>query len=84
LTVKQGGNPNLKPETSRQRTVGLVFQPTRDMQFSADFWRVRIDGQIGIPDADRAADVTGTTVLATGSGGPPDKWVASKPASGRQ
>jgi iron complex outermembrane receptor protein len=57
LTVKQGGNTNLKPEESRQTTLGLVFQPNRDWQFSLDLWRVKMDKQIGIPDADaRLAD----------------------------
>ncbi len=52
LTVKQGGNTRLKAEESRNTTFGLVFQPNRDWQLSVDLWRIKIDGQIGIPDAD--------------------------------
>ena len=52
LTVFQGGNRNLTPEKSRQRTIGLIFQPTRDLQVSMDLWRIRVKDQIVIPDAD--------------------------------
>jgi iron complex outermembrane recepter protein len=57
LTVKQGGNTNLKPEESRQRSLGIVFQPTKDIQIGVDLWNIRMEKQIGIPDADaRLAD----------------------------
>jgi iron complex outermembrane receptor protein len=52
LTVKQGGNPNLKPEESKGSVVGLVFQPTKDIQISVDVWNIKMEKQIGIPDAD--------------------------------
>lgn len=41
-----GGNPNLKPETSKTLTVGMVFQPTRDFQFSVDYWKIQLKDQI--------------------------------------
>ncbi len=52
LTVKQGGNPNLKPEQSRSTSLGIVFQPTRDINIAIDLWKVKLEKQIGIPDAD--------------------------------
>lgn len=52
LQVNQGGNPNLRPEKSRQTNIGLVFTPNRDWTFSLDVWRIKMDDQIGIPDAD--------------------------------
>lgn len=52
LTVKQGGNPNLKPEESKQTVIGLVFQPNRDVQIGLDVWNIKMEKQIGIPDAD--------------------------------
>ena len=52
LTVKQGGNRNLKPEESRQQSLGIVFQPTRDVSVSVDLWKIRLKKQIAIPDAD--------------------------------
>ena len=33
-------NPNLKPEKSRQQSVGLVFQPTRHSSLSVDYWAI--------------------------------------------
>ena len=37
----RGGNPNLKPEKSKQLTVGLVFEPTRTASVSLDYWRIK-------------------------------------------
>jgi hypothetical protein len=33
-------NPKLKPEKSRQQSVGLVFQPTRHSSLSVDYWAI--------------------------------------------
>jgi iron complex outermembrane recepter protein len=52
LTVLQGGNRNLKPESSKQSNIGLVLQPTKDMTISIDLWRIRQKDGIAIPDAD--------------------------------
>lgn len=41
-----GGNPNLKPETSTTFTLGMVFQPTKDFQFSVDYWNIELKDQI--------------------------------------
>ena len=41
-----GGNPDLKPEESNQRSIGFVLTPTRDLTFSVDAWAVKIDGKI--------------------------------------
>ena len=37
---RQGGNPDLKPETSKQWTVGFVVSPTNWLSFSADLWEI--------------------------------------------
>jgi iron complex outermembrane receptor protein len=34
-------NPNLKPETSRNITVGTTFKPTRNISFSAEYYNIR-------------------------------------------
>jgi iron complex outermembrane recepter protein len=52
LTVKQGGNSSLRPEKSRQASLGLVFQPTRDVSIGVDIWRIKIKDQIVTPDPD--------------------------------
>ncbi len=39
--AQQGGNPGLKPETSKQWTVGFVASPADWVSFSADLWEVR-------------------------------------------
>ena len=39
----QGGNPNLDPEKSKSYTLGVVFQPTRNLTGSVDFWKIKLD-----------------------------------------
>lgn len=34
------GNPNLKAETSKSATVGVVFEPTKDVSFAANWYRI--------------------------------------------
>jgi iron complex outermembrane receptor protein len=46
LDFFSGGNPNLKPEKSKQATAGIVFQPMRNLQLFADYWQVQLDGRI--------------------------------------
>jgi iron complex outermembrane recepter protein len=36
-----GSNRNLKPETSKQFSAGIVFQPSRDFVFTIDGWRIQ-------------------------------------------
>ena len=39
FTIITGGNPGLKPEKSKQYTLGLIFQPTPDLNVALDsFW----------------------------------------------
>lgn len=45
-----GGNPNLKPETSEQASVGLVIAPTANFSASVDFYKIRIAKTIGTLD----------------------------------
>ncbi len=41
LPVDRASNPELKPEKSRQASLGVVFEPTRDISASLDFWSIR-------------------------------------------
>jgi iron complex outermembrane receptor protein len=52
LTVKQGGNPNVKPEESQQLQFGLVFTPMKDLQVSVDLFKIKMEKQLGYPGAD--------------------------------
>ena len=42
-----GGNTNLKPEKSKNATLGLVFEPTKEMSVGFDLWWVRVKQTIG-------------------------------------
>jgi iron complex outermembrane receptor protein len=49
FTTNLGGNLNLKPEKSKNFTLGFVFEPTAALSFGADYYRIKIDDVIGIP-----------------------------------
>jgi len=40
VRVYTNGNPDLKPEKSEQKTLGLAFTPHRNLTFAVDYWRV--------------------------------------------
>ena len=44
-----GGNPNLKPERSKQTTIGIVLQPTNNMSATVDYWRMNVTDMITTP-----------------------------------
>jgi iron complex outermembrane receptor protein len=46
-----GGNPNLKPEESRQRSIGIVLQPTRSLSVAVDYFNIRVKDIIALPSA---------------------------------
>lgn len=41
-----GGNKNLKPETSRQASLGVVFSPMDSLTASADYWQIKMKDRI--------------------------------------
>ncbi len=51
-----GGNPALKPEVSRSKTLGLVATPSKDFSLSVDFFQVNVEDAISV--------LPPTTVLA--------------------
>ena len=44
-----GGNPNLKPERSKQNSVGIVLAPVKDLSVSLDLWNINITDKIATP-----------------------------------
>lgn len=44
--ILTGGNPNLGPETAKQFSAGVVFQPARMFSLSVDFWAINVDDTI--------------------------------------
>jgi iron complex outermembrane receptor protein len=42
-----GGNLNLGPETSKQYSGGVVFQPSANFSASVDYWNIAVDNTIG-------------------------------------
>ena len=52
FSVHQGGNPNLKPEKSRQYSLGLILEPTHDVSIALDYYHIRIENVIGLTGSD--------------------------------
>ena len=50
------GNSQLTPEKARTLTLGFVLQPTSNLTFSADWYRVIITSAITAPDAQQIVD----------------------------
>ncbi len=46
MPYRAGGNPNLKPEESRQATAGFVFAPSKNFQASVDYWQITMSDRI--------------------------------------
>ena len=46
-----GGNPDLKPEKSKQGSVGFVWTPVRTFTSHIDYWEIKIDKYITTPSA---------------------------------
>lgn len=42
-----GGNKNLKPETSKNATLGIVFEPAANLNMGIDLWWIQLKQQIG-------------------------------------
>lgn len=38
--ITLGGNPDLQPETSTNRTLGVVFEPINNASFALDWWQI--------------------------------------------
>jgi iron complex outermembrane receptor protein len=43
---RNGGNPDLSPETARNVTLGFVYQPVHNLSLGLDFWWIKIANQI--------------------------------------
>jgi outer membrane receptor protein involved in Fe transport len=54
-----GGNPNLKPETSDNKQVGVVYQPEwfPGLRTSVDYWNITIEGGISQLTPQQTIDV---------------------------
>ncbi|MEG2981746.1 MAG: TonB-dependent receptor, partial [Stenotrophomonas sp.] len=48
-----GANPQLQPETAKSYGVGLVWSPTANLDFTADYYDIRIDDEVTNLDSSR-------------------------------
>jgi iron complex outermembrane receptor protein len=52
FNVRLSSDPGLKPEKSRQYSVGAVFEPVRDLSIAIDYWHIQKKDQIGVIGGD--------------------------------
>ena len=48
VNIRSGGNPTLGPETAKEFTGGVVFEPSRHFSASADFWSIHRENTIQV------------------------------------
>ncbi|MBN8486816.1 MAG: TonB-dependent receptor [Burkholderiales bacterium] len=53
FNVRLTSDPNLKPEKSRQFSLGVVLEPVRDVSLALDYWAIRKSDQIGVISGDQ-------------------------------
>jgi iron complex outermembrane receptor protein len=46
LNYFSGGNPNLRPETSKQGTLGFIVEPSANFSASFDYWAINVKDRI--------------------------------------
>jgi iron complex outermembrane receptor protein len=46
LDYFSGGNPNLRPETSKQGTLGIILEPSANFSVSVDYWAINVKDRI--------------------------------------
>lgn len=49
-----GANPDLKPETAKSFSLGLIFSPTRDFDVLVDWYKIRKEGEVMLGSAFQA------------------------------
>ena len=54
-------NPALQPEKAKISTLGFVFEPTKRLSVSADYWFIYRRNEIVAPDFTRPADIVSKT-----------------------
>ncbi|HET7729039.1 MAG TPA: TonB-dependent receptor, partial [Usitatibacter sp.] len=52
LTTRLSSSPDLKPETSKQWSIGLVLEPVQTLSIGLDYWRITKKDNIGVLTAD--------------------------------
>jgi iron complex outermembrane recepter protein len=49
----RGGTPSLLPEESKNASVGIVFEPIKDLTFTLDHYVIDLENTIGLPSVSR-------------------------------
>ena len=83
LTVQNNSNPNLKPEKSKQFSLGIVFEPVQNLTTSVDYFNIKItDGIRALTGDDILRDFFAKKTGATTSSSPFANRLVVDPATG--
>ncbi|MBT9493467.1 MAG: TonB-dependent receptor [Paucibacter sp.] len=52
VPTKSSASANLKPESSQQFSAGIVFEPTKSVSMTLDYWNIKKEDTIGVIAAD--------------------------------
>jgi iron complex outermembrane receptor protein len=79
--ITLGGNPQLKPETSTNKSVGVVLEPIQNFSLALDWFSVELQNTIifGVTPAAILADLNRFGSLVTRTAGPSDPACAGCP-----
>lgn len=86
LPTVVSANPNLKPETSRSYTFGIILQPVKELDVTVDWWRyrrnneIRVQRGIDIMDAYNANPAANAAFVLRNPN--PSTWLPGIPNSG--
>ena len=83
FNVQIGGEPNLKPEKSKNFTLGTVLEPVNNVSIGIDYFKVKLENTIvnGVPAATILGDTTAYAGLITRAPQTPADIAAGIPGS---
>jgi iron complex outermembrane receptor protein len=75
------GSPNIKPETAKSYTLGLIFEPIPGTSATVDFWRIKRKNEIVQADPASIVPATQCLVSCDGTAGTPDLRSSTAPGA---
>ena len=69
VPVVVGGNPTLGPEHTQNYNLGLEWEPSPNLEFAVDLYRVAIQDVIGTPNIQALIDANDPAIVVRGTNG---------------
>jgi iron complex outermembrane recepter protein len=72
IGILSQGNPNLKPETAKSWSLGVIIEPVQNTSLTVDYWQVKRKDEIIQADPNAIIPAGQCLALCDGTGGNPD------------